>query len=90
MPSFRSTDAQRCIPQDRTHRRGPVRLWLAAVAVVWALIGVPSMRGQHSKPTEHEVKATYLYNFSKFVEWPAQGQQAQSDSFAICVLGGNP
>jgi YfiR/HmsC-like len=58
--------------------------------VAWALICLPSMQGQHGKPTEYEVKATYLYNFSKFVEWPAQGQQGQSDSFAICVLGENP
>jgi hypothetical protein len=54
------------------------------------LIGLPGIQGQHAKPTEYEVKATYLYNFGKFVEWPAHGLQAQSDSFAICVLGENP
>lgn len=48
------------------------------------------MEGQHSKPTEYEVKATYLYNFSKFVEWPDTVTQAQSDSFAICVIGHDP
>jgi hypothetical protein len=48
------------------------------------------MQGQHSKPTEYEVKATYLYNFSRFVEWPVKGTQAQSDSFSICVLGQDP
>lgn len=53
-------------------------------------MGVASLPGQHAKPTEYEVKAIYLYNFSKFVEWPAQAAQAQSDSFAICVLGDNP
>ena len=48
------------------------------------------MRAQHSKPTEYEVKATYLYNFSRFVEWPAKAAQAESASFAICVLGQDP
>jgi hypothetical protein len=36
------------------------------------------------------VKATYLYNFSRFVEWPAKAAPAQGDSFAICVLGEDP
>jgi hypothetical protein len=74
----------------KSPRRITLRPWLTAVAVAWALIGLPRMQGQHAKPTEYEVKATYLYNFSRFVEWPAQSLPAQSDSFAICVLGDNP
>ncbi|MGA9511139.1 MAG: YfiR family protein [Candidatus Sulfotelmatobacter sp.] len=61
-----------------------------AWVLIGLLIGPPSIQGQHAKPTEYEVKATYLYNFSRFVEWPAEPLQAQSDSFAICVLGDNP
>ncbi len=38
--------------------------------------------------TESQVKAAYLYNFGKFVTWPAV--RANSDSFGICVLGKNP
>ena len=48
------------------------------------------MQAQHLKAAEYEVKAAYLYNFSRFVEWPAKVTQAQSDSFTICVLGQNP
>jgi hypothetical protein len=82
-------------PQGISRGRGPCRcqrllLWLASVLAAWALIGPASLQGQHSKPPEYEVKATYLYNFSRFVEWPAQGVQEQSDTFAICVLGDNP
>lgn len=36
------------------------------------------------------MKATYLYNFSRFVEWPQQPAQALGDHFLICVLGDNP
>jgi hypothetical protein len=56
----------------------------------WLLIGLPGMLGQHSKPTEYEVKATYLYNFTHFVEWPAKVGEGPSDSFDICVLGHDP
>jgi hypothetical protein len=61
-----------------------------AVAVAGMLIGLPSVQGQHVKPTEYEVKATYLYNFSRFVEWPATAVWAKGASFEICVLGQDP
>jgi len=48
------------------------------------------MQGQHAKPTEYEVKATYLYNFGRFVDWPPKVTQNQSGSFSICVLGQDP
>jgi hypothetical protein len=35
------------------------------------------------------VKAVYLYNFGRFVEWPAR-VAAKSDSFTVCVLGQDP
>ncbi|MGB6386609.1 MAG: YfiR family protein [Terriglobales bacterium] len=60
------------------------------MAFVLVLICPSSMQGQRSKPTEYEVKATYLYNFSRFVEWPDKITQTQSDSFSICVLGQDP
>ena len=56
----------------------------------WVLLHLPSALAQHAKPTEYEVKATYLYNFSKFVQWPAPARQAQSEAFAICVIGEDP
>ena len=36
------------------------------------------------------MKATYLYNFARFVGWPATAAAAKKDSFAICVLGQDP
>src|SRR5437870_11046525 len=34
---------------------------------------------------EYEIKAAYLYNFIKYVDWPSSG-----DTITIGVLGGNP
>jgi hypothetical protein len=39
-------------------------------------------------PTEYEVKAAFLYNFARFVEWPAEGRR--SEPFVITVLGQDP
>jgi len=36
--------------------------------------------------SEYEVKAAFLYNFAKFVEWPAP----PSSGFALCVVGDDP
>jgi hypothetical protein len=49
---------------------------------------VSSVNAQKSKPGEYQVKAAYLYNFGKFVEWPAT--VAKDESFTICVLGDDP
>src|SRR5437868_14025468 len=38
------------------------------------------------KPTEFEVKAAYLYNFGKFVRWPANAP-VLGNTFPICILG---
>ena len=36
-------------------------------------------------PIEYEVKAAFIYNFAKFVEWPAE-----SSEVTLCILGKNP
>ena len=41
------------------------------------------------RPNEYQVKAVYLYNFTRFVEWPAADAGAEGP-FAICVLGDDP
>ena len=59
------------------------------VAVVCVMVGASYLYAQPSNPTDYEVKAAYLYNFGKFVEWPAK-TKASDDFFSICVLGQDP
>jgi uncharacterized protein DUF4154 len=61
---------------------------LLALAVIWAFTGTLPVEAQ-SGPTEYQVKAAYLYNFGKFVEWPSRDGNAVN-SFNICVLGQDP
>jgi hypothetical protein len=61
-----------------------------SLAVLALAFLVPSLSAQQSKPSEYAVKATYLYNFARFVEWPAGTAAATGDSFAVCVLGQDP
>src|SRR5690242_11306612 len=39
---------------------------------------------------EYQVKAAFLYNFAKFVEWPATTFKTEKDPIRICVLGADP
>ncbi len=61
-----------------------------AVAMAWLLLGMASSWAQTLKATDYQVKAAYLYNFGRFVEWPAQSAAAGDDSFTVCVLGQDP
>ena len=38
---------------------------------------------------EYRVKAAFLYNFPKFVEWPGRAFKGPADPCTICVLGKN-
>ena len=37
-------------------------------------------RAPAAAPTEYEVKAAFLYNFARFVEWPPESAGARSRS----------
>jgi hypothetical protein len=41
-------------------------------------------------PTEYQVKAVFVYNFSHFVEWPPQTFATPNEPFVIGILGGDP
>jgi hypothetical protein len=45
---------------------------------------------QTSTAGEYQVKAAFLYNFAKFVEWPASTFSDASAPLQICVFGRDP
>jgi len=67
-----------------------VRQELVALALSWILAVIPTLQAQKSSPTEYQVKAAYLYNFGRFIEWPNKGTASSGRPFTICVLGLDP
>jgi hypothetical protein len=61
-----------------------------AAIVMLALLYIPVLQAQQPKVSEYQVKATYLYNFGRFVQWPSNATAAKGDSFSICILGQDP
>jgi hypothetical protein len=45
---------------------------------------------QASPPGEYELKAAFLFNFAKFVDWPQSDFAHSQSPFEICVLGKDP
>lgn len=39
---------------------------------------------------EEKVKVAFVYNFAKFVEWPAEAFPSETSPFGICILGSDP
>jgi hypothetical protein len=58
------------------------------LAAAFALSAPASLRGEG--PSEYEVKAAFLYNFTKFVEWPPSAFAEGNAPLRLCVLGDDP
>jgi hypothetical protein len=89
MKYLHGTGRVRRVPRDQA--RWPVLSLLSlltAVAAAWAFFAIPALQAQNPRPTDYEVKAAYLYNFGRFIEWP--GKAVQGGSFTVCVLGQDP
>src|SRR6185503_13344417 len=62
-----------------------------SASIRWCVLGAVvaaaswDARAQSAQPSlENDVKAAFLYNFTKFVEWPAPAQP--DDPFRVCAL----
>jgi hypothetical protein len=74
------------LPEVRRHPlfRRSHGVCIALFLATFLSLTAPS-RAQDPRPSESQVKAAYLFNFSKFVRWNASSER--SDSLVICALG---
>ena len=71
-------------------RRGGGGGALARFALLMTGLLLSPALARAQTPLELAVKATYLYKFAPFVQWPATSSPDPSGSFAICVIGADP
>ena len=70
-------------------RRRHQRVWHCLFPIcLLALLRAPQPQSPEP-PLEYQVKAAFLLNFTKFVEWPAS-VSASDSPIAICILGKDP
>lgn len=60
------------------------------ITAVCFVILAATAAAQSDRAPEYQVKAAFLYNFAKFVDWPSQAFPSPSAPLRICVLGQNP
>jgi hypothetical protein len=77
--------------QSKTRHVRTERVWLCAWLIGGSLsllacshLGAASNGYAQDSPSEYQVKAAYLFNFVKFVEWP---EEAFADPLAPIVIG---
>ncbi|MGB7281278.1 MAG: YfiR family protein [Candidatus Acidiferrum sp.] len=63
---------------------------LAAVLLAFGFFATTDLLAQQPRPNEYQVKATYLYNFGRFIKWPGTFPPGKGETFSVCVLGQDP
>ena len=71
--------------------RRQVSLWRHGLAVLTLfLLGELLGKTWASEFDEYAVKAAYLYNFAKYVEWPPGAFASANAPLLICIAGDDP
>ena len=66
-------------------------LLILTIALLSVAYHVTSIHAQGmTKPTEYQVKAAFLHNFAKFVEWPGKANPKTKRTIIFGVLGESP
>jgi hypothetical protein len=59
-------------------------------ACMTAPLAARSAAAEADAPLERAIKATYLYKFAPFVEWPESAFASPQSPFVLCVVGEDP
>jgi hypothetical protein len=63
---------------------------ILGLSLIWLLLTGGGGRAQESPPTEYQLKAAFLFNFAKFVEWPPARFAETNSRIVLGILGKNP
>jgi len=85
----------RCLQRDGIapgQRARYVIRWVSAILIGCWLVshGAPDALSQSENTAEYSVKLAVLYNFTQFVEWPAETFRDANAPLMVCVVGEDP
>ena len=66
--------------------RGKLLAFVAALT----LLADPARAASPAEPSEYSLKAVFLYNFCRFMEWPGSAFSSPDEPLTIGVVGGDP
>jgi hypothetical protein len=62
-----------------------IRSYISLTLFSCVLVTVPAVRADSEKSKEYQIKAAFLYNFIKFVDWPKE--KLTAETIVIGVIG---
>jgi hypothetical protein len=62
---------------------------LGQLAMIVGLMALP-MSASQATELEHRVKAAYMYNFLRFIDWPTEAFAGTDGRYELCILGQDP
>jgi YfiR/HmsC-like len=68
----------------------PTRPLVPRLILCALLLASPATGRTEAIAREYDVKAAFLYNFTKFVDWPPSAFHDDRSSLRLCVLGEDP
>jgi hypothetical protein len=85
-------DSPKRRPNARSRRiRRACRQYAALVlAALLSFACAPLDRAQTEAPGEYQLKAAFLFNFAKFIDWPPASFSSPQSPFVVCILGPDP
>ncbi len=63
---------------------------LCASFVLLITLGNSASLHAESNPAEYRIKAALLFNFAKFVDWPAKAFEDEKEPMTFCTVGQDP
>lgn len=68
------------------------KLYRWEIVFLFFIILFPSstIHAEDSAPGEYRVKAAFIYNIAKFVEWPAESFNGPKNPLVLSIMGENP
>src|SRR5579862_265001 len=86
--SYRS-DRARCLCSQQT-KVLHWYWWTIRLVLLLSCLLAPARMAFPQTATEYQVKAAFLYNFTKFIEWPTSRFSGASDPFTYVFMGRIP
>jgi hypothetical protein len=75
---------------DHSGKRKCIKRLLLAMLLIALLSNISQSYGQRKPPLEYQVKAAFLFNFTKFITWPSNAFKSAEAPFVIGIIGVDP
>ena len=85
-----AVETQAILPSPFRRSLASARLFPLSLVIALTVLFLPAGRAGAQEANEYEVKAAYLYNFARFVEWPDNVSLDPNGPLVIAILGRDP